>query len=178
VRCEGRQAPQERAVVNMQVLARELQRAAPGEQKQITNVIANATLWTARAQSFRFVYSVRFAAAYSLETEFQSHLLKWKKERNRLSSSPGRLSDDPFYQRIIGMGPPIVPLILMQLRREVKSGEPGPWFTALFAITGENPIPERSRGKIREMANAWIVWGERTGRINAEGVGAVFSKLR
>jgi hypothetical protein len=37
--------------------------------------------------------------------------------------------------------------------------EPDHWFWALEAITGENPIPVGSEGKIREMAQAWIEWG-------------------
>jgi hypothetical protein len=176
--CRSRQTPQERAIVNMQVLAQEQYRIAPGEQKQITNISANLATFAASIQPLGFAVSVSCVVAFSREAEFQSYLSKWKKDRNRLSSFPGRLSEEPTYQRIIGMGPAAVPLILKQLRREMKIGEPGPWFTALFAITGENPIPEESQGKIREMADAWITWGERTGHIDAEGMGTALSKLR
>jgi hypothetical protein len=64
------------------------------------------------------------------------------------------------YQRIIGMGAPVVPLILEELRRE-----PDQWFWALEAITGENPVPAGSAGKVREMAAAWLEWGKRHGLI-------------
>jgi hypothetical protein len=65
------------------------------------------------------------------------------------------------YQRIIGMGSPAVPLILEELRRE-----PDQWFWALEAITEENPVPPEAAGKVREMARAWIDWGQRQGFLN------------
>jgi hypothetical protein len=37
--------------------------------------------------------------------------------------------------------------------------EPDQWFWALQAITEEDPVPPPSRGKVREMALAWIEWG-------------------
>jgi hypothetical protein len=58
------------------------------------------------------------------------------------------------YQRIIGMGWPVVPLILEELRRE-----PDQWFWALEAITEENPVPAADAGNVRRMAQAWIDWG-------------------
>jgi hypothetical protein len=58
------------------------------------------------------------------------------------------------YQRIIGMGWPVVPLILEELRRE-----PDQWFWALEAITEENPVGAADAGNVRRMAQAWIAWG-------------------
>ena len=48
------------------------------------------------------------------------------------------------YQRIIGLGMPVVPLILEELNRE-----PNQWFWALEAITGQNPVPPEALGKVR-----------------------------
>ena len=64
------------------------------------------------------------------------------------------------YQRIIGMGPAAVPLILEELQRE-----PDHWFWALEAITQEDPVPAAARGKIGDMADAWIAWGKQQGYI-------------
>jgi hypothetical protein len=58
------------------------------------------------------------------------------------------------YQRIIGMGPAVVPLILEELERE-----PGHWFWALESITEQNPVPPESAGKVGQMAEAWTRWG-------------------
>jgi hypothetical protein len=62
------------------------------------------------------------------------------------------------YQRIIGMGMPVVPLLLEELERE-----PDQWFWALESITEENPVPPAAAGRIREMAAAWIEWGRARG---------------
>jgi hypothetical protein len=59
------------------------------------------------------------------------------------------------YQRIIGMGPPVVPQILEEFQRE-----PNQWFWALEAITEANPVPPEGAGKVRRMAEAWIAWGK------------------
>jgi hypothetical protein len=60
------------------------------------------------------------------------------------------------YQEIIGMGLPVVPLLLEELKRR-----PDRWFWALQAITGADPVPPHSRGRMGEMAAAWLEWGRR-----------------
>ena len=60
------------------------------------------------------------------------------------------------YQSIIGMGAPVVPLLILQLRSE--GDEPDQWFWALQAITGENPVTDSERGDFQKMAKAWIDW--------------------
>jgi len=72
----------------------------------------------------------------------------WKRERG-LHSSSARLAEHPAYQEIIGMGPEVIPLLLRELERE-----PDHWFRALHALTGANPVPVESRGKVPEMAAA------------------------
>jgi hypothetical protein len=41
----------------------------------------------------------------------------------------------------------------------------GPWFWALRALTGENPVPSEHRGNIEAMANDWLQWGQEKGLI-------------
>jgi hypothetical protein len=65
------------------------------------------------------------------------------------------------YQRIIGMGSGVVPLILEQLQRE-----PDQWFWALEAITEENPVPPEAAGNTHQMAAAWIEWGKSRGLVS------------
>ena len=73
-------------------------------------------------------------------------------EHNR---SPGadiqQLTEHPAYQRIIAMGQPAVPWLLQRLAEK-----PGHWFVALSAITGARPVPPESRGRIKEMTQAWL----------------------
>jgi len=66
------------------------------------------------------------------------------------------------YQQIIGMGAPVVPLILEELQRE-----PDHWFWALEAITQENPVPKEALGKVLQMAQAWVEWGKNQGYLSS-----------
>lgn len=64
----------------------------------------------------------------------------------------------PAYQQIIEMGPAVIPLLLREL--EIR---PNHWFEALRAITGANPIQPEQRGRIKQMAQAWLNWGREHG---------------
>jgi hypothetical protein len=95
--------------------------------------------------------------ATKLEEVFLSLARCWKKERGP-SSSATELAMCPSYQRIIGLGPAVLPFLLRELERE-----PDHWFWALKAITGADPVPASSRGKMREMARLWLEWGRQQG---------------
>ena len=97
-----------------------------------------------------------------LEGSFEQLKRDWK-EKSRYLSNTAQIAMLWPYQKIIGMGPAVVPLILLELERE-----PDHWFWALEAITGENPVSERARGKVREMAEMWIHWGRNKGLIPNE----------
>jgi hypothetical protein len=64
----------------------------------------------------------------------------------------------PAYQRIIGLGAPGLPLILRRL-----ADEPGQWFWALTAITGEDPAAGQST--VDDAAAAWLSWGHARGLV-------------
>ncbi len=85
-----------------------------------------------------------------------SNLEKEWKESTPMLSSITEIVMHPSYQQIIGMGPTAIPLIFLSMRREL-----GHWFWALCAITGENPVSIEHRGKIKEMTDAWLVWGRK-----------------
>lgn len=91
--------------------------------------------------------------------EFARLATQWKEETRFLSFSH-QIAMNFAYQRIIGMGHDVLPLILRELERE-----PHHWFWALRAITGEDPVPPDSQGKVPEMASAWIRWAEERGVI-------------
>jgi hypothetical protein len=93
----------------------------------------------------------------SLEAVFADLVQRWKAERGP-SSSTTELAMCPSYQRIIGLGPAAIPYLLRELERE-----PDHWFWALKAITGADPVPAQSRGKIGEMARHWTLWGRERG---------------
>lgn len=93
----------------------------------------------------------------SVLERFQRLAAEWK-EQSRYFSNSAQMAMLRPYQRIIGMGPPAVPLILEESRRE-----PDQWFWALESITEVNPVPPEAMGKVRLMADAWILWGEQQG---------------
>jgi len=109
-------------------------------------------------------------------TKFHELATKWKQDRSGISSRIQNIVSDPNYLQIIGMGPDVVPLILLQLRNELKYSEPDHWFVALRSITGENPVPAASRGNLVEMAKSWIEWGVERGLLDAENFRGAFSK--
>lgn len=98
-------------------------------------------------------------ASAELPSRFQQLAAQWKEQSHYLSNTAQMALLKP-YQRIIGMGSPVAPLIL----QELQSG-PDQWFWALEAITEENPVPPEAADNVGLMAQAWIEWGKRKGLI-------------
>jgi hypothetical protein len=94
-----------------------------------------------------------------LRARFGRLSAEWK-AKSRYMSNTAQMALLQPYQRIIGMGLPVVPLILEELQRE-----PDQWFWALEAITEENPVPADAAGDVRGMASAWLDWGKRNGLV-------------
>jgi hypothetical protein len=94
-----------------------------------------------------------------IEQEFHRLADEWKSGRGPTSSAV-KMAAHPAYQRIIAIGKAdpdkVVPLLLAELARS-----PDHWFMALHAITGADPVPVTSRGRLTEMAAAWIRWWEK-----------------
>lgn len=84
---------------------------------------------------------------------------QWHEETGFLSS-PSQIAMHCAYQRIIGMGPRAIPLILEDLRERG-----GQWYWALGAITGESPVPPEASGNARRVKDAWLQWGRDHGQI-------------
>ena len=93
------------------------------------------------------------ARSHSEESEFATMAAKWKRETKHLSAVRQK-SMHPIYQRLIGFGPSVVPLILKDLQREC-----GHWFWALQALTGTNPVAPGST--IQEARESWLAWGKK-----------------
>lgn len=96
-------------------------------------------------------------ASGDLEARFSELAAAWRCDKFS-SSSTTQIVTHPAYQRIIGLGPAVVPLILRELGRE-----PDHWFWALKAITGADPVPSEERGNVRAMAARWLTWGREQG---------------
>jgi hypothetical protein len=85
--------------------------------------------------------------------EFARLCTEWRNSR-RPSSFIQDIVMHPAYQRIIGLGLPVVRHILRELQRS-----PDHWFWALHSITGDDPVMDSDAGNLRKMADAWLRWG-------------------
>ena len=90
-----------------------------------------------------------------LALKFQELAEIWRRETGFFSFMQQRALH-PAYQRIIGMGWAVVPLLLRELQRQ-----PDHWLWALQAITGEEPA--RGTETLQAAAQAWLNWGQERG---------------
>ena len=92
-----------------------------------------------------------------IEEEFQTLAALWHEEC-RLMSSISKMAMHSAYQRIIGLGPSVIPIILSELEKR-----PDHWFWALESLTGEYPVRKDEEGDVKKMATAWVRWGQQQG---------------
>jgi hypothetical protein len=86
---------------------------------------------------------------------FRECVVAWEDEcRRKPSSRSEELCGSPHYREIVRMGMRAVPLILAEME-----ARPDRWDLALREITGEDPVPRGSWGRLREICEAWIGWG-------------------
>lgn len=113
--------------------------------------------WTLEADTTTAVLDVSDEVA----DLFAELLDQWHAETATQSSLTKRYSHTA-YQRIVGLGPAAVPILLGELE-----ARPDYWFHALRAITGEDPVPQAGRGNLRAMTDAWLAWGRLHGHLAA-----------
>ncbi|MGH9845637.1 MAG: hypothetical protein ACREEM_43570 [Blastocatellia bacterium] len=90
------------------------------------------------------------------ERKFRRLADQWLRETEHTSSIK-KACMHPTYQRIIGMGPVVVPYLLRELEQS-----PDHWFGALNAITEEDPA--RTEDTFDGAKTAWLQWGREIGR--------------
>jgi hypothetical protein len=101
----------------------------------------------------------RLAERLTTAERFRTLAAEWK-EQARYLSDTRRMAMLRPYQAIIGMGLPVVPLILEELR-----DDPNHWFWALEVITDASPVPADVNGDVKRMTEAWLNWGREQGLI-------------
>lgn len=94
----------------------------------------------------------------ALKAKFDRLAAEWRQE-TRFESAASRRAIHWSYQQIIGMGQPVVPILLDELRQ--NKDNPEYWFWALAAITGANPVPDEDRGKFSKMSRHWLRWASK-----------------
>ena len=93
----------------------------------------------------------------TLEAKFQRLAALWRAETAYVSSSSDLVAH-PAFREIIGMGAPIIPLLLRELENRT-----GHWHRALRQITGADPVPPADRGNIDKAAEASLRWAKEQG---------------
>jgi hypothetical protein len=156
--------PSKVAVLATAILLTCVTGAAAVEQEQETQPCTYAVIEP--AEKIEFVAApevIRWLEAQNRIRQFQSLIQQWREERGGRSLH-SQIAILPSYQHILGMGPDAIPLILTELKSEGNSPD-HVWFLALAAITRDNPVPPNSRGKLLEMAKAWLEWGKIKGYV-------------
>jgi len=90
-----------------------------------------------------------------LRKQFCELAEQWRSETGMLSIVQQK-AIHPAYQRIIGMGKPVLPLIFRELQNKQEH-----WLWALRAITGEEPAANAN--DFKSAVAAWLDWGKRKG---------------
>src|SRR5580658_7048292 len=83
---------------------------------------------------------------------------QWRRETRHLSLVQKKITH-PAYFRIVGMGGPVVPLLLEALR-----DRPAHWFAALRATANVDPCPPDANPAAAR--KAWLQWGRSQGLID------------
>lgn len=92
----------------------------------------------------------------SNKSYFEQLKINWLNETMFLSNS-NEIYQNSNYQKIIGLGKKVIPLIL-----EDWATTNNHWFHALSVITGVNPVKPEHRGRIKLMKKDWIDFIEPT----------------
>jgi hypothetical protein len=91
------------------------------------------------------------------EAKFKRLAEKWMKETAH-EPSLAKKSMHPSYQRIMAMGPSIIPSILKEMKKR-----PGHWFWALEFLIQDEPNPAVGCDSLKDARTAWLKWGESKG---------------
>ena len=108
---------------------------------------------TAKQRERHYSSLLNVVQEHILRFQFDAMASEWKSQTAHFSSGRRKVRH-PAYRSIVGLGPPVVPLILDDL---FATG--GHWFPALREITGVNPASAVPSGNINKVKEAWFRWG-------------------
>jgi hypothetical protein len=125
----------------------------PPESLARLREVLNAT--GEREQRLEAARALALAEEEDEEPKFRRLADQWLRETEHVSSIK-KACMHPAYQRIIGMGPAVVPYLLRELERN-----PDHWFWALNAITEADPAS--AEDSLEGAKTAWLQWGREKG---------------
>ncbi len=98
-------------------------------------------------------------SSQDLADRFRDLAKQWEHETWSLSNT-GQTLAHPAHVVIVGLGDPVVPLILE--RMQTRGGR---WYHTLHAITKANPVHPADHGNVAAIQQAWLRWGRDHGHI-------------
>lgn len=103
------------------------------------------------------VETVAPAPSAQQRARFAALVNEWLDETSASSDLTDKVLH-PAYQRIIGMGPIAITLVLEELQRT-----PGHWFWALGALAPDSENPANDTVSLEDARAAWLNWGREKG---------------
>jgi hypothetical protein len=89
--------------------------------------------------------------------QFKALTRQWKRE-TAIVGQVSKIVMHPAYQRIMAMGPDVIPFILKDM-----SQTPGHWFWALHNLVPAGQDPAEGAATIKDATWAWLEWGKKEG---------------
>ena len=107
------------------------------------------------SDSIRLFESMKKGRRHGIDAKFLFDVLATGIERDcMLISSVHEIERHYCYRYVVKIGWSVLPLILERIKIA-----PSMWcFSALWEITGENPIKDGNEGVVRMMARDWLEW--------------------
>jgi hypothetical protein len=109
--------------------------------------------YRANVARFRYEFLLDVASENVEEREFQRLASRWKRE-TALYSNLAKIVAHEDYQRIMAMGPSVIPYMLRDLSQKVNH-----WFWALHNLVPEGQDPAEGLTTMEEARQAWLRWG-------------------
>ena len=96
-------------------------------------------------------------------SDFEQLAERWKAETAH-HSNPTIILGHPAYKAIIELGQSfgVLDVTRLILERIQRTGE-AHWWTALTAITGDNPLTSEEAGNVQAHNQRWLEWGMQRG---------------
>ena len=123
--------------------------------------VPSTVAWAALAEVFIAAEAARLRkATVRVSSIFADCLAKWKAD-TQFTSSATEIVLHPSYQRIIGLGPEVLPFIFCELQKDGAH-----WYSALTSLTGANPVRSEDKGRVKKMKEAWLAWAADNGYLD------------
>lgn len=129
---------------------------------RVVEIIDLAESCRSRLPRSRPITTNKYQIDEEVERTFMQLAEAWRDETKGVSIMRDRILNQN-YQKIIGLGPKVVPILIREL-----VFRPDHWFHALKMITDSNPAGPEDKGDFERIRAAWIEWAKAHRMLNEE----------